>query len=481
MKQLNLSLESRNGAKYLQISAALRDAIRHCQVLPSEQLPSARELAAQLNTNRHTIMAAYAELIAEGWIESIERRGYFVNRALPIETSTHSAEVTNNSTPFQWRFTKTLFPTEKNIAANFQYNFAGGNPDINLFPFKEFKNHLNDAMSRPDLVSLNYGNNQGFEPLIKQIKIYLRRARSLNHREIVVTNGSQEALYILAQILLSRGDAVATEAMGYRPAWRAFLSSGATLVGIDQDEHGMIPSSLEQAISAHHIKMIYLTPLHQYPTTVTLPIARRMAIYKIAASHQIAIIEDDYDHEFHYRCQPLAPMASDDPQGLVIYISTFSKIMYPGVRLGFIAVDKTLAQAIVSYRTLINHKVSITQQDALARWMASGEFERYLRKITKIYQQRRDFMCDELKKYINNGKIINFKQPDGGMAIWINVGSHAKQLVKYAVKNQVFIQDQAHFQLDPISSQNHHIRLGFSGMCPQKIKKGLKIIFNHGN
>ena len=170
----------------------------------------------------------------------------------------------------------------------------------------------------------------------------------------------------------------------------------------------MIPESLEQIINQYSVKLIYLPPLHQYPTTVTLPVSRRMAIYKIAARHNIAIIEDDYDHEFHYRWQPLAPMAANDPRGQIIYLSTFSKIMFPGIRIGFIAVDKSLAQATVNYRTLINHKVSTPLQDAVARWMVSGDFERYLRKITKCYQNRSDLMCTELNKYLTLGKIDSF-------------------------------------------------------------------------
>lgn len=470
-------------AKYLQISNALRLAIKTSKVAPGEQLPSARQLASELSSNRHTVMAAFAELIAEGWVISKQRSGYFVNHELPIDSSQRCDTPTakDSGQSFNWNFRKQPPSSYQTPAANYRYNFAGGTPDISLFPFNELKSYLNDAMSRPNLVDLNYGNNQGFLPLINQIKIYLRRARSLPDREVIITNGSQEALYILSQLLLSPHDVVATEAMGYRPAWNAFKSSGAQLAAIEQDQYGMIPQSLTRAIARHKIKLIYLTPLHQYPTTVTLPISRRMAIYNIAARHNIAIIEDDYDHEFHYRCQPLAPMAADDPRGLVIYLSTFSKVMFPGVRIGFIAVGKELAQAIVDYRTLLNHKVSIPLQDAVARWMGSGAFERYLRKVTKIYHQRRDFMICELEKHLSLGNIKYFSKPDGGMAIWVNVGQGAQQLVKSAHSKGIYLQDESRFQLESHLNTDSYIRLGFAGMAEQQIKIALKLLFNHKN
>lgn len=481
------SLASYQGPKYLAISHALRQAIKQGQVKENEQLPSARELAQQLKTNRHTIMAAYNELIAQGWINSKQRSGYFVASNLPINSSQPATK--NNSSvnqEFKWNFVKTASPTYETVAASFRFNFAGGTPDISLFPFHEFKSYVNDAFARPQLAELNYGNIAGFSPLIEQVSHYLRRTRSLTDREIVITNGSQEALYILSQLLLSPANSVATEAMGYAPAWRSFQSAGTTVISIKQDENGMIPEELEQAITnqvtaGQPISVIYLTPLHQYPTTVTLPVDRRHAIYKIASQHNIAIIEDDYDHEYHYRCQPLAPMASDDPNGLVIYLSTFSKVMFPGARIGFMALDKTLAQAVTNYRSLMNHKVSVPMQDAIARWMQAGSFERYLRKATKIYHQRRDFMNQRLAQYQAQGIVESFTLPDGGMAMWVKVNQSAKALAKAAVNNDIYIQQEAQFLLDENQTSDRFIRLGFAGLTEENIEIGLQRLFDQKN
>lgn len=490
MKTLNITTSDINQhkmAKYLAISQAIRDAIKNGQVKSLEQLPSARQLAEQLNTNRHTIMAAFNELIAQGWIISKERQGYFVASDLPINSS-QQTELIGNLAPnsFHWKFTKDVADNPIQTASNYRYNFAGGTPDISLFPFHEFKSYVGDAFSRPNLSELNYGNTAGYSPLIEQVTEYLRRARSITNRDIVITNGSQEALYILSQILLSPQSSVATEAMGYAPAWKSFTSSGASIVSIAQDEQGMIPQALEQAIEIQiriglPISLIYLTPLHQYPTTVTLPVTRRHAIYRIASAHNIAIIEDDYDHEYHYRCQPLAPMASDDPYGLVIYLSTFSKVMFPGARIGFMALDKTLSNAVVNYKTIINHKVNVPMQDAVARWMQAGAFERYLRKTTKIYHQRRDFMVDQLTHYQQQGKVKSFTIPDGGMAMWVEITQSAKQLTEQALKNDIYIQQESQFLVNKSQSNDKFIRLGFAGMPTSDIKLGLQYLFEQIN
>jgi len=490
VKTLNITtsdLSHHKTTKYLAISQAIRDAIKNGQIQSLEQLPSARQLAEQLNTNRHTVMAAFNELIAQGWIISKERQGYFVANDLPINSSQQAKSIENLSpTSFSWQFTKDVTQSSIQATSHYRYNFAGGTPDISLFPFHEFKSYVSDAFSRPNLSELNYGNTAGYSPLIEEVTTYLRRARSIKNREIVITNGSQEALYILSQILLSPHCSVATEAMGYAPAWRSFASSGANIVSIAQDDQGMIPQALEQAIKTQAkvglpISLIYLTPLHQYPTTVTLPVARRHAIYRIASANNIAIIEDDYDHEYHYRCQPLAPMASDDPNGLVIYLSTFSKVMFPGARIGFMALDKTLSDAVVNYKAIINHKVNVPMQDAIARWMQAGAFERYLRKATKVYHQRRNFMVEQLTHYQQQGKVASFTIPDGGMAMWVEINQSARHLAEIALNNNIFIQQEAQFLVNSSQSRDRFIRIGFAGMSTSDIKSGLQCLFEQIN
>ncbi|MDO6447513.1 PLP-dependent aminotransferase family protein [Colwellia sp. 1_MG-2023] len=461
----------------MNIAHAIRHAITQGHVAPSENLPSARILAKQLQVNRHTIMAAYQELIAQGWVESKERQGYQVSKNLPVHQVSQTEQTAfKNEIHYQWQIVKDNSTKSQKPASQFLYNFAGGNPDISIFPFNDFRSHMNAALSRPAIKELNYGDNAGFPSFIHETAKYLRRVRSIKDKEIIVVNGTQEALYILSQVLLTKGDKVAVESLGYRPAWQAFESAGAELIGINQTNQGIDVKHLESMLKKHSIKLLYLTPLHQYPTTTTLPVSERINVYRLAQKYNVAIIEDDYDHEFHYDTQPLAPMAATDPSGLIIYLSSFSKLMFPAMRLGIMAVDKSLAPHLINYRTMVNHKANIISQDAVSRWMKEGGFERHLRKATRIYQKRRQCMVNLLTAFQQEGLAINFSVPPGGMALWVDVGKNAEQIALKAKELDIFILAENAFHLMAERNQNRFIRLGFSGQNEENIQQGLLLL-----
>ena len=362
-----------------------------------------------------------------------------------------------------------------NKADTFKYNFSGGQPDIDSFPFNEFKSYMSDTFTRPNSQQLGYGESAGTKDLISEVKDHLRKVRGVTDREIVITNGSQEAIFIAAQLSLQQGDKVAVEALGYPPAMSVFKNTGAELVTIKQDAEGLLPDDLEFNILQGNIRLIYLTPLHQYPTTVTLTVARRMKIYQLAATHNIPIIEDDYDHEFHYRCRPLAPMISQDPKQLIIYISTFSKIMFPGTRVGFMAINKNFATSVESYRMLISHKSNVLMQSALARWMKSGGFKRHLNRTTRLNLKRRDHAVLVLKQL----DLFDFEIPDGGMALWLQIKNTkvgAKELAEKARSLGIYIQHEEEFHINPINNTDRYIRLGFAGMDELKFTKGIMLL-----
>ncbi len=466
---------------YLQIADAVRIAIKKGLVDPGEALPSARKLAEQLSTNRHTIMVAFAELVAEGWVESKLRSGYKVVSTLPVQSSQSLQKIDTKQQGFQWHFVRKGLSKNTIKASEYTYNFSGGQPDIQLFPFIEFKSYFAQTCQRPRFDDLGYGDNAGDPELISQVSTYLRRVRSITNKKLMICNGSQEALYVVSQLLLGAGDKVAVEQLGYPPAWAAFKSAGAELAIIKQDEKGILLDELEQSLKQGKIKLIYLTPLHQYPTTVTLDASRRMKIYQLAAQYKAAIVEDDYDHEFHFKCQPIAPMASDDPLGLVIYISTFSKLMFGGARVGYVAASSELIDHLVGFKSLVNHKSNVLIQQTVARWMKGGGFECHLRRMTRLYQQRRDAMINHLIEYQNTGLPIKFIIPDGGMALWVDTGKSIWGLKQKLLDKQVYVQTECEFNLSGIAGiedqKNYRfIRLGFAAMDEVKAKKGLDLI-----
>ena len=472
--------KSKRRAKYLLIADALKQAIKQGQVVPNEALPSARTLATQLNVNRHTIMAAVAELVAQGWIEARERSGYRVMNKLPIQTSKAIANTTVEHQIFDWQFRHkkitTLAPTKG--ASAYKHNFSGGQPDNRLFPFNEFKLYFSQLCQHPKFTNLGYDNSVGETDLITQVSTYLRRVRSITDKEIMICNGSQEGLYMVSKLLLQAGDKVAVEQFGYPPAWAAFKSSGAELVVIEQDNKGIIPAHLAAQLEQGNIKLIYLTPLHQYPTTVTLDASRRMQIYQLAAQYGVAIIEDDYDHEFHYDSQPIAPMAADDPLGLVIYISTFSKLMFGGARIGYVVANNALITELTAYKTLMNHKSNVLMQQAVAKWMQQGGFESHLRRMTRCYHKRRDFLVNLLRDYQQQGLPITFDCPAGGMALWVDMGVSIVGLKQTLLTKDVYLQTEVEFNLitEQKKSQYRFIRVGFASMNEVEITQGMKII-----
>jgi GntR family transcriptional regulator/MocR family aminotransferase len=483
MKVFKLQNANSTQAKYLQLAETVRNAIKQGQLTAGDKLPSVKSISQDLDLNRHTVMKSLAELVAEGWIESIQRVGYKVVHNLPIERSLTLAQANVLSHPINYRFVRSGSQLPTYPASDCEYNFAGGQPDLTQFPFDEFKRCMSDVLSRPELVELSYGQSAGMPELIEQIKHYLRKSRAITEREVVITNGSQEALFIVAQLLLQTGDKVAVEELGYPPAMSVFSSTGAELVGVKQDAQGMCPDDLEIQILKGNVRLIYLTPLHQYPTTVTLTISRRMAIYQLAVRHSIPIVEDDYDHEFHYRCQPLAPLATQDPAQLVIYLSTFSKIMFPGARIGIMAVSKAMAKAVTEYRLMICHKSNVLMQAALAKWMSNGGFERHLRRATRLNLQRRDHAISVLKKY----DCFEFDIPDGGMALWVKLkqsknvnqaAPSAQYLAEKCHQMSIYVQHEKQFQLNKNNEGDNYIRLGFAGMSEGKFADGIELLAN---
>ena len=172
-------------------------------------------------------------------------------------------------------------------------------------------------------------------------------------------------------------------------------------------------------------------------------------------------------------------MAADDPSGLVIYLSTFSKIMFPGARIGFIAVDKSLAADFLNYRSIVNHKPNVLMQSAIGRWMKDGAFERHLRRTGKKYQQRRDNLVQQLNRYRQQGIALDFHQPAGGMALWLDIKQDAAQVEAYARDHDIFLLGESHFHLVPKNDENRYIRLGFAAMDEEKLNRGLAIVFRY--
>lgn len=476
MKELILTLEQSSKPKHQLLADAFRVAIRAGRLKPGEILPSTRSMAQTYQMNRHTVMNALGTLESEGWIEALEKKHYLVTSTLP-DTFLLPKKLINSqfeTKDLDYRFARTIDMDNYVNDRQCKYAFLSGFPDIRLFPIKEFKSSLYDSLKSTNL--LDYGDPSGLPQLRLEVAQYLRRIRSIENRSIIITNGSQEAIFLLAQLLIKPGDAVAVEALGYPPAIHALKFAGAKIIPIKIDHEGMDMEDLEKKMKSHKIKMIYTTPLHQYPTTITLSASRRLKLYEVALKNKTFILEDDYDHEFHFDSAPIAPLASFDPVGIVLYVSTFSKILFPSARVGFMAVPEKIAVEIAKLKRISSRQNEHLLQASIANWLTSGEFEKHLRKMRRIYHERRDALIKDLEHFKVKHSKIFWTSPNGGMAIWIDVNTNSTLFAAEALKHSIYVAPEKKFRLD--AKDGTKLRLGFTGQTCEENRVGLEKLFS---
>ncbi len=351
-----------------------------------------------------------------------------------------------------------------------RFNFESGLPDFALFPVAELRTHLADVLRRPRTAIFDYGDPRGYPSLVAALEDYLRRMRGLTGRGVIVTNGSQEAVFLVAQLLVRPGDVVAMEEFTYPPARETYRAAGARVVALPMESDGLDVDAFERLARRVPIRLLFLTPLHQFPTTVTLPVAKRLRIYEIASRHDIVIFEDDYDHEFHYRTEPLPPFASYDPEQRVIYASTLSKVLFPAARIGFLVAPRSAERALLQFRRIVTHQNDSILQDAIARWFNSGGLERHMRRMRRHYESRRDTMVGALAR-VAATLGWEFDTPAGGMALWLDTRTDARRLAVAARRAGLFVTDGTSYRVDKGGSR--HLRLGFSSLSADEIEAGI--------
>jgi GntR family transcriptional regulator/MocR family aminotransferase len=405
---------------YVRIGQAIAADIRRGRLRPGDALPGSRELATSLGVHRNTVLAAIRELVSEGYLTTQAARGTFVATEVP-EPSPRAAPHRRAGlrTPCFSLPTPLLGAIVDPPASSLA--LAGGIPDIGLVPREALARAYRSALLRHGEQTLSYGDPRGEPTLREAIAKFVAQTRSLpcSADEVLVTRGSQMALFLTARALLEPGDAVAVEALGYRPAWDALRLAGARLVPIPVDAGGLDVAALDQALSHGRIRAVYLTPHHQYPTTVALAPARRRRLLALAASHDFAVLEDDYDHEFHYDGRPLAPVASLDREGSVVYFGTFSKVVAPGLRAGFVVAPTSFINRLADLRRIVDRQGDRTLELALADLLEDGTIARHVRRARRIYERRRDAFVDELRARFD--EVLRFTVPPGGTALFAEV------------------------------------------------------------
>lgn len=388
-----------------QLYQALRQRVLDGRLSSGTRLPATRDLAAVLSISRNSVVRAYDQLYAEGYIESRVGDGTYVSQLPKLSTqlstglsrrlstdlstfSVHSAEDSYSSVcvgePLQIHKKTSSAPVENAAPRAFQV----GIPAFDLFPFDVWAK-LHAAFWRsPDPALLGYGHPAG-EPLLRElVAAYLRRSRGLScaAEQIVITSGAQQAISLCAQLLMQPGDSVAVENPGYRAARHAFSLAGGKLLGVAVDEEGMDAAELARQ---QDCRMAYVTPAHQYPTGVTMSLARRLQLLAWAEQVDGWIVEDDYDGEYRYSGAPLAPLAALDREGRVLYVGTFSKVAFPALRMGYLVVPPQLVQRFTHSAALGVRLSDVGSQSVMAQFIAKGHFQRHIRRMRRAALSRR--------------------------------------------------------------------------------------------
>ena len=410
-----------NTAIFVRIAELISAEIRRGRLRPGDRLPGTRPLAEQLGVGRNTVVAAYGELAAEGWITTRAAGGSFVSEELPeTRTRRYAKAAADASVPSRPGFDFEVRSLDERTHRADPKTLAlfAGVPDLRHFPTALLARAYRRALRGAGRASLDYSSPFG-EPRLRAALarvVASTRGLSLSPEQLLVTHGSQMALDLVARTLVRAGDRVAVEQIGYQPAWAALEQAGAELVYVPVDKQGMSIDSLRRALADGPLRAVCLTPHHQYPTTVALSVGRRLSLLELAAQHRLAIIEDDYDHEFHYDGRPLASLASADRAGVVVHVGTLAKVLAPGLRLGFVAAPSGLIETLGAVRFHVDRQGDAVTERAVAELIEDGEVARHARRMRRIYHARRDALVTSLTRHL--GSALSFDVPAGGMALW---------------------------------------------------------------
>jgi GntR family transcriptional regulator/MocR family aminotransferase len=410
---------------FVRIARGIADDVRRGRLRPGEALPGTRALAASLGVNRNTVVAAYRELVAEGWAVARAGGGTFVAESMPQprpRSFTRAVRPANVAASPAFAVQPATAPPLDPLPAAAVLFLAGGVPDVRLAPVSLLARAWRRAFTgRGASEALAYGNPRGDATLRAALANLVRETRGVPARpeQVFVARGSQMALELAARALVAAGDAVAVEGVGYRPAWAAFRRAGARVVPIPVDAHGLDVDALAAAVAREGIRAVYVTPHHQYPTTVTLSPGRRVALLDLARRHRFAVVEDDYEHELHYEGRPILPLASADVHGSVIYVGTLSKVLAPGLRIGFVVAPLPIVEHMARERFVVDRQGDHVGERAAAELIEDGTVGRHVRRMRRIYAARRDLLIALLERGL--GGAVEVRPPTGGMSLWARV------------------------------------------------------------
>ena len=462
----------------MQLREQLVSAILGGQIPPDERLPSSRQLARVLGISRNTVTLAYQSLKDDGFLLARERSGYYVNDTIRDGRIDAPGELPAGRIDWSGRF-RVRPSRQANINKpedwpSYSYPFIFGQVDQKLFPVAEWRDCSRRALGRQWLDRWTADHHTRDDPmLVEQIRTRLlpRRGVLAREDEILVTMGAQQALYLLASLLVTSRTNVALENPGYPDVRNIFQLRTSNIVAIPVDDQGMIPGEDLGSCS-----LVCVTPSHQAPTTVTLAKDRRDALLAQAARDDFVIVEDDYELETNFVTAPSPALKASDTDGRVIYVRSLSKTLFPGLRLGFVVADAELIrEARALRRLMLRHPPNINQRTA-ALFLALGHHDALTMRLRRAYRERWQVMRRAIAKYLPG---VTCMPSSGGSSMWLRGPDtlDANRLAREALEDSVILEPGDIYFSDRPAPQNC-FRLGFSSIAAGDIDEGIRRIAN---
>ena len=469
---------------YKQLYDNFRRAILDGKFSPGQKLPGTRSLAAELNISRNTVVLAFEQLLLEGYIKGKVGSGTYINEIpdniLNIKEKVNrkkSGKKISTNLISQLGNPDLIY---RNTSSEEIIPFQNGVPSLDEFPIKTWTKLNNQTAGTTSGIHLGYGDAAGYKPLREEIASYLRtyRAVNCNADQIIIVNGSQQGLDLVMRVLLNPGDAVWHEDPGYFGARASMLFAGAKIFPSPLDEEGL---NIEYSETKYPFpKLIYTTPSHQFPLGQTMSISRRIRVLQYASKNNCWIIEDDYDSEFRYSGNPLPSLQGMDKNNCIIYLGTFSKVLFPALRLGYLVLpDPEMLNVFVSAKSMMDRQSPTFEQIITYRFLKEGYFTKHIRKMRTLYKERQEFLINEVEKDL--GDFVKLKSSDAGMHLiaWLPQEFDDMRISKKAKENNLLVYPLSEYVLK--FKQKPGLLLGYTAFGKPELKEGvqrLKKIFN---
>ncbi len=450
-------------AIYAQIVDGIIAAIQNGSLQPGTALPGTRQLCAELNVNRNTVVRAFELLSAKGWISSTERHGTIVSKTLPLAVSSEKKQAITGDNAENFRCG--------------QIFFDDGIPDIIHSPINELaRAYRRIFKQKVRWQIMNFSNKLGDMHFREALSSMLNRNRQMrtSPRQLCITRGSQMALFLTAHCLLKKDDVILVENPGFRPAWETFIHAGAKIIPVEVEADGISVDAVEQIARQTTVKAIYLTPHHQYPTTVTLSRDKRLRLIELSNREGFTIIEDDYDNEFHFGLRPIMPIAAHEEIHNYVYIGTFSKLIAPAIRVGYIYSSTAFIDKVGELRKIMDMQGDNFMEQALLDLITSGELRRHQKRMVEVYRKKRDLFASMIDKHLHEK--VKYTVPTGGLAFWLVPTRDKTDL--YKVREQANTSFVNFYPPDRFSffTPVCGIRIGYASLSSEELETGITVL-----